>query len=69
MALQGVEPSLEAVSSQVAGAFVSGLRWAFLAQGSLLLLGLVVTVLKGDRPKETQGVAPTAPAGGAVSPR
>ena len=69
MALQGVEPSLEAVTSQVAGAFVSGLRWAFGVQGGLLLLGLVVTVAKGDRPKETEEASPPAPAGEAVSPR
>ena len=69
MALQGVEPSLEAVSTQVAGAFVSGLRWAFAMQGGLLLLGLVVTVFKGDRPREAGEAAPPAPAGEAVSPR
>ena len=52
MALQGVEPSLEAVSPQVAGAFVAGLRWAFLVQGVLLAVGVIVTVVKGDRPPE-----------------
>ena len=50
MGLRGVEPSLEAVSPQVADAFIAGLRWAFLVQGGLLLLGIIVTIVKGERP-------------------
>ena len=69
MAWQGVEPSLEAVSPQVAGAFVAGLRWAFLFQGALLLVGVVVTIFKGDRPREAPEVATPVGAGEAVAPR
>ena len=57
MASMGHLPSLEAVSdangeTAVLGAFTSGLGDVYLAMGGLLLVGLVIAVLMGDRPKE-----------------
>jgi EmrB/QacA subfamily drug resistance transporter len=49
MGLKGVEPSLDAVSPQVADAFVAGLRVAFLLMGGLTTLGLVITFFRGER--------------------
>ena len=51
MGARGVEPSLDAVSPAVAGAFVAGLRWAFLMMGGLLLVGIAISVIRGERPK------------------
>ncbi|MCH9016696.1 MAG: MFS transporter [Chloroflexi bacterium] len=51
MGARGVEPSLDAVSPAVAGAFVAGLRWAFWMMGGLLLVGITIAVLRGERPK------------------
>ena len=60
MASQGVEPSLGAVSPEVAGAFMAGLQRAYFVLGGLLVLGLVVSYVKGDRPKEAPSPAPQA---------
>jgi hypothetical protein len=49
MGLRGVEPSLDAVSPQVADAFVAGLRVAFLLMGGLTTLGLVIAFFQGER--------------------
>jgi len=49
MGLQGVEPSLQAVSPDVSDAFISGLRWAFGFLGCLMLFGMVISYVKGDR--------------------
>jgi EmrB/QacA subfamily drug resistance transporter len=49
MGLRGVEPSLEAVSPPVADAFVAGLRWAFLVLGSVMTIGVVLTLIRGER--------------------
>ena len=53
MGSMGVEPSLEAVSAdggaEVARAFVSGLHRAFLILGSLLLVGMVLSLWKGEQ--------------------
>ena len=54
MELMGVEPSLQAVSPEVAGAFIVGLRWTFGLMGCLLVLGMAVSYLKGDRPPPAQ---------------
>ena len=51
MGSRGVEPSLEAVSPQIADAFVSGLRWAFVLLGSILAMATVICMVRGDRPK------------------
>ena len=51
MGARGVEPSLDAVSPAVAGAFVAGLKWAFWMMGGLLLIGIALAVIRGERPK------------------
>ena len=51
MGLRGAEPSLDAVSPQIADAFVAGLRVAFLILGVFTILGLVITFLRGERAK------------------
>ena len=51
MGLRGAEPSLDAVSPQIADAFVAGLRVAFLILGVFTTLGLVITFLRGERAK------------------
>ena len=47
----GVEPSLDAVSPQVADAFVSGVHWVFLLMGVVLVLGALVCLARGDQPR------------------
>ena len=49
----GVEPSLDAVSPEVANAFVSRLHRAFFLMGGLLVVGFVVSFMKGERARET----------------
>ncbi|NQW22587.1 MAG: MFS transporter [SAR202 cluster bacterium] len=51
MGARGVEPSLDAVSPAVAGAFVAGLRWAFFMLGGLLVVGIAIAIIRGERPK------------------
>ena len=51
MGARGVEPSLDAVSPAVAGAFVAGLKWAFLMMAGLLVVGIAIAVIRGERPK------------------
>jgi hypothetical protein len=58
MGLHGAEPSLEAVSPQVADAFIAGLRVAFVMLGGCTTLSVVIAFLRGERP----GPVP-APAG------
>ncbi|MBC8281497.1 MAG: hypothetical protein H8E48_11970, partial [Chloroflexi bacterium] len=53
MGAKGVEPSLDAVNPDVADAFVSGLRYAFLMLGGLLLIGIAFALLRGERAKPT----------------
>ena len=48
----GVEPSLDVVSPAVADAFVTGLHRAFYLMGGLLALGVVICVVRGERPRE-----------------
>ena len=52
MASLGVEPSLDVVSTAVGGAFVTGLHRAFYLMGGLLVLGVVISVVRGERPSE-----------------
>ncbi|MDA1129238.1 MAG: MFS transporter [Chloroflexi bacterium] len=51
MGSRGVEPSLDAVSPAVAGAFVAGLKWAFLMMAGLLMIGIALALFRGERPK------------------
>ena len=54
MGMKGAEPSLDAVSPQVADAFVSGLRAAFLVLGTFTTVGLVITIVRGERAPSPQ---------------
>ena len=58
MASFGVEPSLDAVSHSVADAFVAGLKWAFLVMGIMLVVGIGLVAIRGERKRP----APSAPA-------
>ncbi len=51
MGSMGVEPSLSAVSPEVSGAFLEGLRRAFFIMAVLLVFGVVVCVVRGERTK------------------
>ncbi len=53
MGSMGVEPSLSAVSPEVSGAFLEGLRRAFLVMGCVLIFGAIVCVARGERAKIT----------------
>ena len=67
MATYGVEPKLEAVNPEVATAFVSGLRWAFLAMGCALATGVAICIyraLAARRPAVASRPEPTPTAGG-----
>ena len=46
MATYGVEPKLEAVNPEVATAFVAGLRWAFMAMGCALAIGVAISIYR-----------------------
>ena len=54
MGMKGAEPSLDAVSPQVADAFVSGLRAAFLVMGGFTTVGLIITIVRGNRAPSLQ---------------
>ena len=60
MATYGVEPSLDAVSPSVADAFVAGLKWAFLLMAAMLLTGVALAVIRGER-QRAEPAAPTRP--------
>ncbi|MCH7502170.1 MAG: hypothetical protein IIA10_02295 [Proteobacteria bacterium] len=51
MASLGAEPNLGAVSGDPQ-AFVSGLNRAFMVAGSLVVVAMVISFLKGERAKE-----------------
>lgn len=53
MAGMGSEPSLDAVASDTR-AFVAGLHTAFLVLGCLAVLGIIISVIKGERIQEHQ---------------
>ena len=57
MASKGVEPSLDAVSPAVANAFVTGLNWTFLLMGGLLVIGVVICYLRGERSPQASPAA------------
>ena len=60
MGSMGAEPSLEAVSDEP-HAFVVGLQRAFLGGAIMLFVGMVISILKGDRPKETEAMRAREP--------
>ena len=47
----GVEASLDAVSPEVAGAFVSGLNRVFWMMGGLLVIGMIIVLARSERRK------------------
>ena len=49
MGMRGVEPSLDAVNPDVADAFVAGLKWAFWMMTGILLIGIILAVIRGER--------------------
>ena len=49
---------LDAASPEVADAFVAGLKWAFLVMGAVLLVGMSVSIARGERTRS--GTVPTA---------
>ena len=53
MGARGVEPSLDAVSPAVAGAFVEGLQYAFWMLGGILVVGITLSLIRGERAKPT----------------
>ena len=57
MSSMGYEPSLTSVSDggavEVLGAFTSGLRTAYLAMGSLVVVGIVASLVKGGELRES----------------
>ena len=55
MGSMGVEPSLDAVSPEVAGAFVAGLNRVFWLMGGLLVVGMVVVLIRGERRQPALG--------------
>ena len=57
MGSMGVEPSLDAVSPEVAGAFVTGLNRVFWIMGGLLVAGMVIVLLRGERRQPVAGAA------------
>lgn len=58
MGTYGVEPSLDAVSPAVADAFVAGLRWAFILMAAMLLTGVVLAVIRGERQRSEPASPP-----------
>ena len=67
MGLRGTEPSLDAVSPEIADAFVAGLRVAFLILGVFTTLGLVIPFLRGERAKPVPSQVARPRASGAAS--
>ena len=63
----GVEPSLEVVSPEVAGAFVSGLHRAYFLMGGLLVLGIAIVIVRGERPAELAVTGKPVQVGGSGS--
>ena len=49
MGMRGVEPSLDAGNPDVADAFVAGLKWAFWMMTGILLIGIILAVIRGER--------------------
>ena len=60
MASYGVEPSLDAVSPSVADAFVAGLKWAFLVMGIMLVVGVGLVAIRGERRRPARSAPASA---------
>ena len=60
MASYGVEPSLDAVSPSVADAFVAGLKWAFLVMGIMLVVGVGLVAIRGERMRPERSTSASA---------
>ena len=60
MGSYGVEPSLDAVSPEVADAFVAGLKWAFVLMAGMLLTGVALAVIRGERRRLEAATRPPA---------
>lgn len=63
MGSRGVAPSLDAVTPEMAEAFVAGLKRAFLLMGCLLAGGAVLSFIRGERKSQEGNQAQPAPAG------
>ena len=67
MGARGVEPSLDAVSPMVADAFMAGLRLSFWLMAGVLMVGVVISFIRGERveqraaPAEQARVSESAP--------
>ena len=68
MGARGVEPSLDAVSPAVAGAFVDGLKWAFWLMGGLLVVGIILSIARGERQRQQPPPPRPAPSAPATQP-
>ena len=49
MGAKGVDPSLDAVSPPVADAFIAGLKLSFWLMAGVLLVGVVIALIRGER--------------------
>ena len=58
MGTYGVEPSLDAVSPDVADAFVAGLKWSFILMAAMLLTGVALAVIRGERRRPEPATPP-----------
>ena len=63
MGSRGLEPSLDSVSTESAGAFVAGLHRAFFLLGAVLTLGMILTFLSGVKVKPLPTPGRCVPAG------
>ena len=63
----GVEASLDAVSPEVAGAFVRGLNRVFWMMGGLLVIGMIIVLARGERRREAPEVVRHTDSRGAES--
>ena len=53
LASMGADPSLDAVARDPR-AFVAGLHTAFMVLGSMAVLGMIISIIKGERIQEPQ---------------
>ena len=60
MGARGVEPSLDAVSPMVADAFMAGLRLSFWLMAGVLMVGVVISIIRGERVEQLAAPAEQA---------
>ena len=60
MGAKGVEPSLDAVSPMVADAFLAGLRLSFWLMAGVLVVGVVISFIRGERAEQRAAPAEQA---------